>query len=164
VRFWKVILATLVIFGAGVITGALVVNLRYPEETRPLSVKAAATPAPAPPLQIQRKEFFLRMKRELRLRAEQQLRIEQIIHESQQRTQPLWDQVAPQMQEELRGVKEKIRGELDPEQQVKFAELLKPRSPRRPEDSRKFEERRERGTPGKNPAKNLPASPAPANP
>ena len=37
-RFWKVILATLVIFGAGVITGALVVNLRYPEEARPLSV------------------------------------------------------------------------------------------------------------------------------
>ncbi len=161
-RFWKVILATLVIYGAGVITGALVVNLRYPEEARPLSVKAAAPPAP--PLQIQRKEFFLRMKRELRLRADQQQRIEQIIHESQQRTQPLWDQVAPQMQEELRGVKEKIRAELDPDQQVKFAELLKPRSPRRAEDSRKSEERRERGTPGKNPSKNLPSSPAPANP
>lgn len=122
-RFWKVILATLVIFGAGVITGALVVNLRYPAEARPLSVKASATTTP--PLQIQRKEFFQRMKRELRLRPEQQQRIEQLIHESQQRTQPLWDQVAPQMRDELRGVKEKIRSELDPDQQTKFEELFK---------------------------------------
>ena len=104
------------------------------------------------------------MKRELRLRAEQQQRIEQIIHESQQRTKPLWDQVAPQMQEELRGVKEKIRGELDPEQLAKFEELFKPRSPRKPEELRKFDERRERGTSGKNSLKNLPVSPPASNP
>ena len=143
-RVWKVILATLVIFGAGVITGALVVNLRYPAEARLLTARASATTPP--PLQIQRREFLLRMKRELRLRAEQQQRIEQIIHESQQRTKPLWDQVAPQMQDELRGVKEKIRGELDPEQLTKFEELFKPRGSRKPEELRKFEERRERGS------------------
>lgn len=165
-RFWKVILATLVIFGAGVITGALVVNLRYPEEARPLSVKASATTAP--PLQIQRKEFFQRMKRELKLRAEQQQHIEQIIHESQQRTQPLWDQVAPQMRDELRGTKEKIRSELDPEQQIKFDELFKPRNPRKPEELRKIEERRERaplrGKLDKNPPKGLPTNAPPENP
>lgn len=165
-RFWKVILATLVIFGTGVITGALVVNLHYPAEARPLSVKASATSAP--PLQIQRKEFFQRMKRELKLRAEQQQRVEQLIHESQQRTQPLWDQVAPQMRDELRAVKEKIRAELDPDQQAKFEELFKPRNPRKPEELRKMEERRERtpqrGTTGKNPPKDLPSVSPPASP
>ncbi len=160
-RVWRVILATLVIFGAGVITGALVVNLRYPVEARLLPPKAATT---SPPLQIQRREFLLRMKRELHLRAEQQQHIEQIIHESQQRTKPLWDQVAPQMQAELRAVKEKIRSELDAEQAAKFEELFKPRNPRKAEELRKFEDHRERSTPGKSHQKNPGVTPPVPNP
>ena len=44
---------------------------------------------------------------------------------SQERTQPLWKQIAPQMNDELRNVREEIRNVLTPEQRKKFVELLK---------------------------------------
>ena len=67
------------------------------------------------------------MDKQLNLTDDQRERIDKIFKESQERTKPLWDKVAPQFKEELRHVREQIRGELTPEQQKKFEEALKPK-------------------------------------
>ena len=126
--FWKVILATMVIFGCGVLTGAFVTGQRPAETTAPPSLERPAQtqkPPAGPTWQLQRVEFLHRIEKNLELTAEQRARIEKIMRESQDRTKPLWDQIAPQMREELRRVREEIRAELTPEQQKKFESLLK---------------------------------------
>ena len=84
---WKVILATLVIFGAGVMTGGLLVN--YAVHTN------LVLPAPKPiPVTIQgtnpwlqrARELLRRMDRELDLTPEQHQRIEKLITDSAERT------------------------------------------------------------------------------
>jgi Spy/CpxP family protein refolding chaperone len=123
---WKVILATMVIFACGVITGAIVTRTVAPK-IEPALVAAplpARTPA-TPVLQLQRAAFFKQMEKQLDLSAEQRDQISKILKASQERTQPLWNQIAPQMNEELKNVREEIRGVLTPEQRKKFGELLK---------------------------------------
>ena len=127
---WKVILATMVIFGCGVVTGALLITT-VGHSPAP-ALRAGARNNPPSPLQIQRVEFFHRMEKQLNLTAEQRERIAKIMRASQDRTKPLWDAIAPQMRREVKRVQEEIRQELTPEQQTKFAELLKPR-PHKPD-------------------------------
>ena len=124
---WKVILATMVIFVCGVITGAMVTRA-------PLPAAVAAEAAPAgekaknpPPYfgQLQRPEFLKRMEKQLELTAAQRDEISRIMKESHERTKPLWDQIAPQMGAELKKVRQDITAVLTPEQRTKFAELLK---------------------------------------
>jgi hypothetical protein len=151
VNSWKVILATLVIFGAGVITGGLLVNYsdrafrhppdhRVPEMAGPpmpgrpgpmVGMEPAAGPReprlpPGLPLPL-RKEFLNRLNRELGLTPAQHERIGRIVSEGQQRTRELW-------RIEWIETRQKIRAELTPEQQRRFEELFKarPRDQRRP--------------------------------
>jgi hypothetical protein len=129
VNSWKVILATMVIFGAGVITGGVLVHktasqppVRIP---RPAN---AGTNAPLPtvtPAQLQRMEFLVRATRELELTVEQRDRVERIIREGQDRSRQIWESVAPDMRKELQLVRERIRVELTPEQRRRFEELMK---------------------------------------
>jgi Spy/CpxP family protein refolding chaperone len=135
---WKVILATMIIFGCGVVTGGLVVKVRNSPRAAVARVDGSHQSGrnislnnPAPPWQIQRNEFLRKMDKQLDLTPEQRQRIEKIMHQSQERTRPLWQQIAPQMGEELHRVREEIRKELSPEQQKKFAELLKNRPARK---------------------------------
>jgi Spy/CpxP family protein refolding chaperone len=131
---WKVILATMIIFGCGVVTGGLVVKVRTAhlrtakvEPRNPGSRNAAALNTPgAPPWQLQRKEFLDKMDHQLDLTADQRQRIEKVMHDSLDRTRPLWQQIAPQMRDEMRRVREGIRNELTSDQQKKFNDLLKP--------------------------------------
>jgi Spy/CpxP family protein refolding chaperone len=120
---WKVILATMVIFACGVITGAMVARTGRPAQ----AVAAAGSPrGPAAPVfQMQRAEFLKRLEKELDLTAEQRDQIGRIMKESQERTRRAWEQIAPQMGEELKGVREEIRGVLTPEQRKEFTELMK---------------------------------------
>ena len=124
---WKVILATMVIFACGVLTGAMVtraVGMRMPE--RPLgAVSGSSRSAAGPVLQLQRAEFFKRLDKQLDLSAGQREQIGKILKASQERTQPLWDQIAPQMRDELKQVREEIRGVLSPDQWKKFGEMMK---------------------------------------
>ena len=138
---WKVILATMVIFGTGVITGGLVVrqsgNIKAPVHPR---YDRAQRPLPPSPLaeggipqgHIQRFEFLNRVQRELDLSPEQRARVETIITEGQVRTKELWEPAAKQMRQEMQQVRERIRVELTPEQRSRFEELLKQRPPRKP--------------------------------
>ena len=125
----KVILATLVIYGAGVITGGLLVN-----HTQKAKRRAAAPPQPI--INVQRKEFLPRLDRQLGLSQEQFEDIEEIINESNERTKALWDPLAPKLKEELRAVHEQIRNVLTPEQCHKFdQEMARPRPTPRKSDS-----------------------------
>jgi hypothetical protein len=129
VNSWKVILATMVIFGAGVVTGGLLVhNTGSPAKPRVQRPGPAASNAPLPtvtPAQIQRMEFLVRATRELELTAEQRDRVERIIREGQERSRQIWESVAPDMRKELQLVRERIRVELTPDQRRRFEELMK---------------------------------------
>ncbi len=138
---WKVILATMVIFGTGVITGGLVVrqsgNIEPPFHPPDYRVQRPLPPSPlteggGPQGHNQRLEFLNRVQRELDLNPEQRARIEKIITEGQIQTKEMWEPVAKQMRQEMQQVRERIRAELTPEQKLRFEELLKQRPPRRP--------------------------------
>lgn len=124
---WKVIFATVVIFGAGVITGGLLVN--YANNSRPRAVhkpaaeaRAAATnqiarpsetAKPRPP-EILSKALLQRLEDDLHLAPEQHTAIQKIIGEGQN-----------QMRKVIQDSRLEIREVLTPEQQKQFDELMK---------------------------------------
>jgi len=116
---WKVILATMVIFACGVITGSMI--------ARTMTTKSGQRPPNAVP--IPGRGAVLQMQKVLDkqfdLTAEQRAQIENIMKASQQRTQPLWDKIAPQMNDEIKRVRTEIREVLTPEQWKQFTDLMK---------------------------------------
>lgn len=119
----------MVIFGAGVITGGLLVHHAVgPQRARPPRFATAGTNAPAPtvtPAQMQRMEFLVRAGRDLDLTPDQRERIEKILREGQETSRKIWETVQPDMRKELQLVRERIKAELSPEQRRKFEELMK---------------------------------------
>jgi len=138
VNTWKPILAALVIFAAGVVTGGLTLRLAMPSRN-------PVTRAGLPPLGVrgeQRRDLLDRMARELYLGPDQRERIDQILRESQERTRLLWESIAPQARAEQRRVRERIREELQPDQRSKFDESFKMRGPGRFETHPREESKR----------------------
>jgi len=127
VNVWKPILAALLIFCAGTVTGTLLAKL-YQAPRRPVPFRAAVPPGPG---MAQRMEYLRRIERQLNLRSAQRERIEQILRESQERMRKLWEPVAPLAQEELQATEQHIRAELTPAQARKFDELSRGRSARK---------------------------------
>ncbi len=124
---WKVILATLVIFGAGVLTGGFVVHRAAP---RPQPVRLPGTnlldtPGPGP-LWLQ-DPARRRLLEELKLSPPQARELEHVMVESRERFQILWDLVRPDMQFELRELRARIHRILTPEQMEKFDRFTRPR-------------------------------------
>jgi len=126
VNTWRVILAALVIFGTGIVTGGLVVEqsarLRTPP-SRPGPV--AVRPAQSTSAGGMRLEFLRHIERDLNLTADQRERIGKLISESQERTRKLMEPVAPQLRQEMVHTKEAFRAVLTPQQAARFDELLK---------------------------------------
>jgi hypothetical protein len=135
VNNWKVIFATVVIFGAGVITGGLLVNhvqhshsrsfhkLAAPLEANLPTTNQTARSADAPKAhlpEILSKQFLQRLDAELHFTPEQHEAIQKIISESQS-----------QMRKVIQDSRLQIRELLTPEQQVQFDELIK-RPPHKP--------------------------------
>jgi hypothetical protein len=136
VNTWKVIIAILVIFGSGLVTGGLLVSQvqRLPGSGDP-SVATSNGPSGPAPWQAHRMEFLRRIERHLEITPEQRGRIEAILRESHERTKPIWDGIGPQLQEELMRVRQEIREELTPEQRQQFDEMMeRPPHRRRPYD------------------------------
>ena len=121
---WKVILAILVIFAAGLVTGALVVRNTQPKPP------ARRDPPYLP--RIVQKTFLDRMKKELALSPQQTTHLENVLADSRDRVQILWDILGPEIQAEYRDVQEKIRAELTSPQKEKFEKLLKSQHSGRP--------------------------------
>jgi Spy/CpxP family protein refolding chaperone len=135
VNTWKVILATMLIFGTGVITGSLLVRKAEPVRTPRTSQNAALRQAQSVSPGGMRIELLRRMERELDLSPEQRELADKIIKESQDRTRKIMEPVAPQMRDELQLTKERFRAVLTPEQRKRFDELSK--QPARPRESRR---------------------------
>jgi Spy/CpxP family protein refolding chaperone len=118
VNTWKVILATLVLFGAGVVTGGLLVQhsilAKSPRAQHPAGVARQTPPSPWG----MRYEFLRRMGRDLDLTQEQRDRIDKILTESQEQTRKA-------VHEEFQRTKTAFREVLTPEQQTKFDDLIK---------------------------------------
>jgi uncharacterized membrane protein len=130
VNNWKVIFATVVIFGAGVITGGLLVNYvqhsnQKPQHAKPaatVAVRAAVTNQPSPPTEsnkirppeILSKQFLQQLDDSLRLKVEQREAIQKIITEGQN-----------QMRKVVQDSRLEIREVLTPEQRKQFDELVK---------------------------------------
>ncbi len=145
-NYWKVILATVVIFGAGVLTGGLLVNHVYnshPKNPHRPQANAAqpSTNNPAPSASVEfpmprmakemGKQFVQQLDETLKLTPAQREKIEKIIAEGQDRNREIWTNAAPKMRAVMQEVNQQIRPELTPEQVKPFEELLK-HPPRRP--------------------------------
>lgn len=126
---WKVILATVVIFTAGLITGSLGTRqlTRTTDQAKPTTLEN--------PIQhwMLRDEYVRLLSQQVGLTAEQKEQTLKIVHESQQRVQLLTSLIEPEMREELKNTREKIRAIMTPEQKVRYEEFLKKRRPGRPE-------------------------------
>lgn len=133
---WKPILAALVIFAAGVVTGGLTIQIR---QLQPAPKPGAAAPVrkvPAMPREAQLRELSHRMQAELELTPDQRERIETIIRDSQERMKAVRDEVGKKIGEEFKEMRQRIRGELTPDQRRKFAEIMKQHDERDKRDDR----------------------------
>ena len=147
-NYWKVILATVVIFGAGVLTGGLLVNyVDHSHRGNPHRALANTNAHPPenhvigqqilPEIPMPRiaermgKQFVQQLNDKLQLTPEQREKIEKIIADGQERNHEIWTNVAPKMRKVIQEVNQQIRAELTPEQLAQFEELLK-HPPRRP--------------------------------
>ena len=138
-NYWKVILATIVIYGAGVMTGGLLVNHVY--RSHPRNPRRAETPAASsnsalptngqnqaaskPPRQpeILSRQFLQRLDAELHLTPDQHDAVQKIINDGQNL-----------MHKTILDARLEIREQLTPEQRSQFDELVK-RPPRRTPNS-----------------------------
>ena len=130
-NFWKVILATIVIFGAGVITGGLLVN-HVAHPAHPFSLKPSISKPSAyetlPPQvrpEILNTDFVQQLNDKLNLNPKQSDQIRKIITQARQNTHDLWKLVAPQFQVVWHDTREQIRDVLTPDQRRKFELLMR---------------------------------------
>jgi Spy/CpxP family protein refolding chaperone len=152
---WKVILATMVIFGTGVVTGGLLVrHADHGRDRRPARTGGAMRPGQAGSAGLMRFEFLRRMEQELDLTPEQRAPIDKILKEGQERMKKLMEQVEPRRREELKRTLEEFCAVLTPEQRKHLDDLLK-------RQQQRAREQRKSGPPRERPAKGL--MPAPTN-
>ena len=125
---WKVILASLVIFGTGVVTGGLLVDHTH-HARRALEHEAVRTPPeipmPKPIADRIGKQLIQTLNDKLQLTQEQKEKIQKIVADGQDRNHAIWTNVAPQMRAVIQDVHQQIREQLTPEQKEQFEELLK---------------------------------------
>lgn len=147
---WKVACATLVIFVAGIVTGATLVRFAqgpkaWRVQQRPVvenraPVPAAVSPnpnpinpgnpAPTPPAPgaqngLLSREFVQVLERRLQLTRDQRERIGKIMAEGQERVRDLRARIDPELRKELQHAREQIRSVLTPEQRELFEQLMK---------------------------------------
>lgn len=125
---WKAIVAALVIFLAGMTSGAFAAHL-YRAKTRH-GPRVVSPGDPVTPPIAQRYDFLRRLGERLDLSATQRQRIDQLILESQQRMRELWKPVESPAREELRRLRKAIEAELTPEQRLRYEALHKSRTNR----------------------------------
>lgn len=130
-KIWKVILVTLVIFGAGVMTGSLLATRSQSASKTDASLGGQPQREGMRPERAMRMNFVGRLKEELNLTPEQLGKIEVIVQESQKRTRDIWEQCSPQMRAEYKATKEKIEAVLTEEQKEQFKEMMKQHRPRK---------------------------------
>lgn len=163
---WKVVCATLVIFIAGIITGASLIRFaeRGPRPWQRITKAGPNVPSPPnkpalpgvprsanatmPGSPFLNRDFVQALGHQLRLTPEQRERINQIMAEGQERMRQLRASLEPQTRKQLLETREQIHALLTPEQRVLFEQLMKQRTARRndgpgqPERERRFRDQR----------------------
>jgi Spy/CpxP family protein refolding chaperone len=146
VNSWKIILATIVIFGAGVMAGGLLINhvdrgnrfnhrppgaeFRPPGgEREPGRGMGMEFPRPRQP-DLMNTNFVRRLDDMLKLTADQRSAIGKIIAEGQDQNHSIWTNNAEQMRKAMQDVRHRVREQLTPDQQKQFDELMR-RGPQR---------------------------------
>lgn len=143
---WKIVCATLVIFLAGIITGATLVRVaqgrpgpwRNPRPALNHPVPNPSNPAHEPrtanpgPQGLLSQGFVQALERQLQLTPEQREQIGRIMAGGQERMRELRARIDPEMRKELLQTREQIRAVLTPEQREQFEQMMK-RPPRRGE-------------------------------
>jgi hypothetical protein len=150
VTSWKIILATIVIFGAGVMTGGLLVNqvdrsnrngrrppgdfgFRPPSGERGLGRgmegRGMEFPRPRQP-DLLNTNFVKMLDGMLKLTMEQRSAFRKIIAEGQEQNHTIWTNNAEQMLKVTQDVRHRLRDSLTPDQQKQFDDLMR-RPPRR---------------------------------
>lgn len=117
---WKVILAALVIYGAGIVTGSFGVKLN---SERPPSRRGG----PRPPMMH---DLVQRMESRLNLSTEQRERVLSIVEASQGRMQILMDEVRPKFETESQSMRLEIEATLNEEQMAAFDRIFEHRGKR----------------------------------
>jgi hypothetical protein len=130
VNEWKVILATVVIFGAGVFSGGLLVNLvKHPHSEGRNAPATAQAPRELQDFvarpEILKTNFVQRLDDMLHLTPDQRQAIEKIVADGQERNREIWLIVAPQMRGVLQDTRQQIRATLTDDQKKQFEELLR---------------------------------------
>ncbi len=152
---WRVILATMVIFGTGVVTGGLLVHHaergrdRHPQ--RPGNVARQGQLSPAGTMRM---DFLRRMERELDLTPEQREPIDRILKDGQERTKKIMETVEPRRREEFKKTIEQFRAVLTPEQRERLDRIIKQQQQRAREQRK--------AAPSKRPVLTPPPTNAPA--
>jgi Spy/CpxP family protein refolding chaperone len=134
VKIWSVVIAVMLIFGAGVVTGGLLVRTRVVQQLpagqpQMIGSTTSATPTPAAVAAPGRQVFVQRVRSELDLTPEQSAEVDQIMRDSHKRMQKLYEPLAPQAREETRRVRQEIQAILTPQQKKTFNEKFKRRPP-----------------------------------
>jgi Spy/CpxP family protein refolding chaperone len=167
VNAWKVVLATLVIFIAGIITGASLVKFsqnrggRMNPRPQPVFNQPNNPGRPENPNRrndpefgnqpgqqpgLLNRQFVLGLDRQLKLTREQRDKVEKLMIEGQERIRQLRSKLEPEMRKEMQSVNEQIKTILTPEQREQFERIMKQRFPLRPEQpnqpDRRFREPR----------------------
>jgi Spy/CpxP family protein refolding chaperone len=136
VNTWKVIFVAALIFGSGMVTGAIVAR-RAQKTALPSTVSLAETNRPphmGKPDQSRRFDFLRRAQHELDLTPEQKDQVELIVREGQEEMRAMWEEFSPRMQAHLKKTRDRIAEVLTPEQEQRFEELLKQRRPPKPSE------------------------------
>jgi hypothetical protein len=144
VSHWRIVVAALVIFGAGVLTGAVGTGLasRVARERRVVArPQTNGTPAG---LNLERAlpkvrnpgafrlEQLSRLARELNLTPEQLSSLEVLVGSTESRLRDIWKPVLPGAKSEVDDFDRRLQEILSPEQRARMAQMLQKRSPPRP--------------------------------
>ena len=140
---WKLILATVVIFGAGIVMGGLLVNYVIHSAPKPAhhaqTVPSAATTnrPPADHVDLAKvrqpellsQQFVQRLDDVLQLTPPQRDAIQKIICTGQEQNHAIWTNCAAQSRQVMQEVRQQIRAQLNPDQLNQFEKLLKQAHP-----------------------------------
>ncbi len=121
---WKVILAALVIYVAGIVTGNFAANLSPSAERESPSRQPRG---PRPPMM---RDLVRRMESRLELTEEQKTKVENIVEASQERMRTLMDGMRPKFETESESMRLEIEALLSNDQKATFDKIFEHRGKR----------------------------------
>ena len=126
-KSWQAIIAAIVIFCTGLVSGVLLTRQYLQRHTPDPALASSAFLSMGP--SWARAEYLRRVQQQLDLTVPQRERIDQILASGQANLRAIWEPIAPQSQAELLQIRDRILAELNPRQRAQFDDLTKQKSP-----------------------------------